>query len=104
MRLVDRDDEKIIYSDNGQFLTEYVLVHGCKSVGSNANCIGYDYLFIVDQRYKQVVGMLDNASKFSPNNKEMFAKIKSIILNYERKELIEDNAIQFLFEEKLCDF
>ena len=45
--------------------------------------------------------MLDNASKFSPNNKEMLAKIKSIILNYERKELIEDNAIQFLFEEKI---
>lgn len=105
MRLVDRDDEKIVYSDNGQFLAEYKLVHGSKSVGSNADCISYDYIFIVDMRYNKVVGMLNGARNFSVDNKGMLLEIKRIIEYYEKTELIDnDNAIQFLIEEELAKF
>ena len=42
MTLVDRHDEKVVYSNNGNFLTEYILVGGTKGVGTNADCISYD--------------------------------------------------------------
>lgn len=106
MTLVDRHDEKIVYSNCKDFLTEYVLVSGTRGVGVNADCVSYDYIFIVDKRYHRVVGMLEGAKNFyvgSPKWEAMLDSIARQIVTYET-EMRKDNKGEFEFESKIAEF
>ena len=101
MVLVDRHDEKIVYSNNGKFLTEYVLVGGTQGVGTNANCVSYDYIFIVDKRYHRVVGMLEGTKCLTLTM--MLERIRKQIEEYESEMLVENKG-EFEIETILAKF
>ena len=101
MVLVDRHDEKVVYSNNGNFLTEYILVGGTEGVGTNANCVSYDYIFIVDKRYHRVVGMIENAKHVDFEMK--LTLIKKQIEAYESEMLVENKG-EFEIETILAEF